>query len=100
MLAGQLCPIETFFENVFMNIIADVFHWYCLNKYAQQLPSNTAPAGYTCPCCKAGIFPAQNVVSPVAEQLKEHLSKVNWARSGLGLPLVGIYNSYWNKIRR
>lgn len=66
----------------------DVFHWYCLNKYAQQLPSNTAPAGYTCPCCKAGIFPAQNVVSPVAEQLKEHLSKVNWARSGLGLPLI------------
>lgn len=66
----------------------DVFHWFCVNKYAQQMPSNTAPAGYTCPCCKAGIFPAQNVVSPVAEALRQNLSKVNWARAGLGLPLI------------
>lgn len=66
----------------------DVFHWECLNRYAQQLPKNTAPAGYTCPVCKSGIFPAQNMVSPVIEALKELLSKVNWARAGLGLPLI------------
>ena len=66
----------------------DVFHWSCINKYAQQLPSNTAPAGYTCPECGTGIFPAQNVVSPVADKLKELLSTVNWARAGLGLPLI------------
>lgn len=73
---------------MFVLYIVDVFHWECLNRYAQQLPTNTAPAGYTCPLCKAGIFPAQNMVSPVIEALKELLSKVNWARAGLGLPLV------------
>lgn len=66
----------------------DVFHWYCLNKYAQQMPPNTAPAGYVCPCCKSSLFPAQNVTSPVAVALRQYLSKVNWARAGLGLPLI------------
>lgn len=66
----------------------DVFHWHCLNRYANQMPPNTAPAGYTCPICNAGIFPAQNVASPVAEELRKMLSQVNWARAGLGLPLI------------
>ncbi|XP_064600288.1 zinc finger protein-like 1 [Liolophura sinensis] len=66
----------------------DVFHWYCLNEYAQKLPPNTAPAGYGCPTCKVGIFPASNLVSPVADTLRQMLSKVNWARTGLGLPLI------------
>lgn len=66
----------------------DVFHFACLNQYAQQLPANTAPAGYSCPTCKAGIFPPSNMVSPVADNLRQMLSKVNWARTGLGLPLI------------
>ncbi|XP_022333984.1 zinc finger protein-like 1 homolog [Crassostrea virginica] len=66
----------------------DIFHWPCLNQYAQQFPANTAPAGYTCPTCNAGIFPPQNMVSPVADKLKSLLSTVNWARAGLGLPLI------------
>lgn len=66
----------------------DVFHWQCLNRYANQMPPNTAPAGYACPICNSGIFPAQNVVSPVAEELRQMLSQVNWARAGLGLPLI------------
>ncbi|KAL4238126.1 Zinc finger protein-like 1 [Mactra antiquata] len=66
----------------------DVFHFSCLNQYALQLPANTAPAGYMCPVCKAGIFPANNLASPVADNLRETLSKVNWARAGLGLPLI------------
>ncbi|XP_045170336.2 zinc finger protein-like 1 homolog [Mercenaria mercenaria] len=66
----------------------DVFHLACLNRYAQQLPANTAPAGYTCPTCKAGIFPPSNMASPVADMLRQMLSKVNWARAGLGLPLI------------
>ncbi|KAK3091521.1 hypothetical protein FSP39_020459 [Pinctada imbricata] len=65
-----------------------LFHWSCINQYAQQMPPNTAPAGYLCPECQAGIFPAQNLVSPVADKLKEKLSTVNWARAGLGLPLI------------
>ncbi|KAL5009029.1 hypothetical protein ScPMuIL_014610 [Solemya velum] len=66
----------------------DVYHWSCLNQYAQHLPQNTAPAGYTCPSCQTGIFPANNLASPVAETLRQMLTKVNWARAGLGLPLI------------
>lgn len=66
----------------------DVFHFGCLNQYAQKLPANTAPAGYTCPTCKSGIFPPSNMASPVADMLRQMLSKVNWARAGLGLPLI------------
>ncbi|XP_067938828.1 zinc finger protein-like 1 [Watersipora subatra] len=66
----------------------DLFHWACLNRYAISLPATTAPAGYQCPKCKAAIFPATNVVSPVADKLKDFLTRVNWARVGLGLPLT------------
>mgnify|MGYP001791863795 FL=1 len=38
------------------------------------------------------IFPAANVVSPVADRLKDLLARVNWARAGLGLPLVSKHN--------
>uniref|UniRef100_A0A8C8SUS2 Zinc finger protein-like 1 n=1 Tax=Pelusios castaneus TaxID=367368 RepID=A0A8C8SUS2_9SAUR len=66
----------------------DLFHWSCLNEMANQLPQNTAPAGYQCPSCKGPIFPPANLVSPVASVLREKLSTVNWARAGLGLPLI------------
>ncbi|XP_073207990.1 zinc finger protein-like 1 isoform X2 [Lepidochelys kempii] len=66
----------------------DLFHWSCLNEMANQLPKNTAPAGYQCPSCKGPIFPPANLVSPVASVLQEKLSTVNWARAGLGLPLI------------
>jgi len=72
-------------------LTADVFHWSCLNEFAGRLPSNTAPAGYACPACHTGLFPASNVVSPVVDSLRELLSTVNWARAGLGLPLVNTY---------
>ncbi|XP_052269884.1 zinc finger protein-like 1 homolog isoform X2 [Dreissena polymorpha] len=66
----------------------DVFHFSCLHLYAQALPGNTAPAGYMCPTCHAGIFPPGNMASPVADMLRQALSTVNWARAGLGLPLI------------
>lgn len=66
----------------------DVFHWVCLDTHARRLPANTAPAGYQCPMCKACIFPPNNLASPIADKLREVLNKVNWARSGLGLPLI------------
>ncbi|CAH1793018.1 unnamed protein product [Owenia fusiformis] len=69
-------------------ICYDVLHWKCIDRYARQLPPNTAPAGYCCPNCKTGIFPPPNMVSPVADALKSVLSQVNWARAGLGLPLI------------
>ena len=56
------------------------------------MPANTAPAGYTCPNCKDPIFPAGNVASPVAEVLRKHLANANWAKAGLGMPLV---YDYW-----
>ncbi|XP_005101889.1 zinc finger protein-like 1 homolog [Aplysia californica] len=66
----------------------DVFHWSCLNQYAQQFPAHTAPAGYTCPLCNSCIFPQTNLASPVADALRSLLKQVNWARAGLGLPLI------------
>ncbi|BFZ07949.1 hypothetical protein BsWGS_10988 [Bradybaena similaris] len=66
----------------------DVFHWSCLNQYAQRMPAQTAPAGYSCPLCSACIFPQANLVSPVADALRALLQQVNWARAGLGLPLI------------
>ncbi|XP_070839918.1 zinc finger protein-like 1 [Chaetodon trifascialis] len=66
----------------------DVFHWSCLNNLASRLPLNTAPAGYQCPTCQGPVFPPCNLASPVADVLKEQLSSVNWARAGLGLPLI------------
>jgi hypothetical protein len=69
-------------------LLTDVYHWACLDQFAHQLPATTAPAGYMCPSCKVGLFPANNLVSPVADVLREKLAGVNWARAGLGLPLV------------
>jgi len=64
------------------------FHWVCLDKWARSLPNDTAPAGYTCPTCNECIFPSENLVSPVADALRGLLTNVNWARPGLGLPLL------------
>uniref|UniRef100_A0A3B3UYN6 Zinc finger protein-like 1 n=1 Tax=Poecilia latipinna TaxID=48699 RepID=A0A3B3UYN6_9TELE len=69
-------------------ICYDVFHWACLNNLASRLPLHTAPAGYQCPSCQGPVFPPSNLASPVADVLREQLSSVNWARAGLGLPLI------------
>ncbi|RWS17786.1 zinc finger protein-like 1 [Dinothrombium tinctorium] len=66
-----------------------VFHWPCLNRYASDMPSNTAPAGYTCPDCHKPIFPPSSAANtPVSLNLRKLLSTVEWARVGLGLPIV------------
>lgn len=75
-------------KNQYITFIVDVFHWSCLDHYSRQLPPTTAPRGYVCPSCKNPLFPAPNLISPVADVLKEKLAGVNWARAGLGLPLV------------
>lgn len=77
---------------------ADVYHWACLDQFARQLPPTTAPAGYMCPSCKVGLFPASNLVSPVADVLREKLAGVNWARTGLGLPLVNLFTFLAKKL--
>nr|CAD7194796.1 unnamed protein product [Timema douglasi] len=84
----ELCTKELATEDCVRLICYHVYHWACLDQYARQLPATTAPAGYTCPSCKVGIFPAVNLVSAVADVLREKLAGVNWARAGLGLPLV------------
>lgn len=77
---------------MFLFVIADVFHWDCLNARQSALPTNTAPRGHQCPICETEIFPTSNLVSPVADALKQQLVKSNWGRSGLGLALVIILN--------
>lgn len=65
-----------------------VFHWECAESRYRALPHTTAPAGYQCPSCATPVFPPPNLVSPVADVLREKLAGVNWARAGLGLPLL------------
>jgi len=84
----QLCSGELAREDCVRLICYHVFHWKCLDQHSQQLPDHTAPAGYTCPTCKQQMFPATNLVSPVADRLRTVLGTVNWARAGLGLSLV------------
>uniref|UniRef100_A0A1B0CCE3 Zinc finger protein-like 1 homolog n=1 Tax=Lutzomyia longipalpis TaxID=7200 RepID=A0A1B0CCE3_LUTLO len=69
-------------------LIADVFHWKCINSRQESLPSNTAPGGHSCPTCAEKIFPPAHLVSPVADVLRSRLSQVNWGRNELGLPLL------------
>ncbi|KAJ8246947.1 hypothetical protein GJAV_G00257070 [Gymnothorax javanicus] len=84
----QLCSIPLASQDTIRLVCYDVFHWSCLNELAAHLPLHTAPAGYQCPACQGPVFPPSNLESPVADVLRERLSSVNWARAGLGLPLI------------
>lgn len=84
----RLCNIPLATRETTRLVCYDLFHWACLNERAAQLPQNTAPAGYQCPSCSGPIFPPTNLAGPVASALREKLATVNWARAGLGLPLI------------
>lgn len=77
----------------------DVFHWACAEAKYRALPRTTAPAGYQCPSCATPVFPPSNLVSPVADELREKLAGVNWARAGLGLPLVSTKYFLWQYLK-
>jgi len=62
-----------------------IFHWRCFNRYAQDHPPNTTPAGYTCPDCNMTIFPPASSNSPISIQLKNLLANAEWAKPGLAL---------------
>lgn len=83
-----LCGKELASEDCVRLACYDVFHWACMDQYARKHPATTAPAGYKCPSCRKALFPQSNLVSPVADVLKEKLASVNWGRLGLGLPLL------------
>ncbi|XP_072387862.1 zinc finger protein-like 1 homolog [Diabrotica undecimpunctata] len=84
----ELCSKELSSQDCIRLTCYHVFHWSCLDHFSRQLPPTTAPRGYTCPSCKSPLFPPSNLISPVADVLKEKLAGVNWARAGLGLPLL------------
>nr|CAG4641927.1 EOG090X0ASS [Eurycercus lamellatus] len=88
LCSNQLSP-----EECTRLICYHVFHLKCLDSHCRQYPSNTAPAGYVCPSCSSPIFPASNLVSPVADVLRNVLTSRPWAREGLGLPLLPFDNS-------
>nr|CAG4646471.1 EOG090X0ASS [Macrothrix elegans] len=83
-----LCSTELSQEDCLRLVCYHVFHLKCLDAYCRQYPLNTAPAGYVCPSCTNPIFPASNLVSPVADVLRTVLANKSWAREGLGLPLM------------
>ncbi|XP_072573766.1 zinc finger protein-like 1 [Paramormyrops kingsleyae] len=84
----RLCSTPLASQDTVRLTCYDVFHWSCLNELAARLPLHTAPAGYQCPSCNGPVFPPSNLANPVADVLRERLSSVNWARAGLGLPLI------------
>lgn len=57
------------------------------------MPANTAPLGHTCPTCYDQIFPPSNLISPVADVLRNRLRSSTWGRDELGLVLVRSYFS-------
>lgn len=67
---------------------SDVFHWSCLDERESAMPSNTAPGGHTCPTCYDQIFPSSNLISPVADVLRNRLKKTSWGRDEFGAILV------------
>lgn len=84
----SLCSQPLHSQDTVRLVCYDLFHWSCLNELASRQPLYTAPAGYQCPTCQGPVFPPPNLASPVADTLREQLSSVNWARAGLGLPLI------------
>ncbi|CDQ63645.1 unnamed protein product [Oncorhynchus mykiss] len=84
----RLCNNPLIYQDTVRLVCYDVFHWACLHDLAVRLPLHTAPAGYQCPSCQGPVFPPSNLASPIADMLREQLSLVNWARAGLGLPLI------------
>ncbi|RXG54460.1 Zinc finger protein-like 1 [Armadillidium vulgare] len=83
----QLCQEDLELDECLRLVCYDVFHRKCLDEWASKLPKNTAPAGYRCPVCSSLIFPASNLVSPVADALREILGNYEWARDGLGMSI-------------
>ncbi|EEB09889.1 zfpl1, putative [Pediculus humanus corporis] len=88
----DICMFELKKEDCIRLSCYHVFHWACIDDMGQKIPNTTAPSGYTCPTCKVELFPPPHLVSPVAEALKQKLASVNWARAGLGLPLLIEHN--------
>jgi len=83
-----LCQLDLSQNDCIRLICYHIFHMKCLDDHCKQFPSNTAPAGYTCPTCCSALFPPSNLVSPVADVLRTVLTNRPWAREGLGLPLL------------
>ena len=53
-------------------VFLDLFHFnFTLNFFLQS-----------------SVFPPENQISPVADQLRQMLTNAPWARVGLGLPVV------------
>lgn len=67
-------------------ICYDLFHLPCLDRYVKSLPHNTTPSAYRCPKCnERDILPPSNMVSPVAQALRQRLMTCSWAKDGSDL---------------
>ena len=91
---------HSFVTQLFSNHLPDIYHLSCLNTFANGLPPNTAPAGYTCPTCHKPIFPATASNSPVANNLRQILAEENWARIGLGMPLIQTNDNSYSELNQ
>lgn len=84
----SLCQLNLANEECLRLLCYHIFHLSCLNKYGESFPPTTAPAGFTCPDCRSCIFPSSNSPSPIFGLIKKRLASADWARAGLGLPVL------------
>ncbi|KAI7690109.1 Zinc finger protein-like 1, partial [Sarcoptes scabiei] len=79
----QICSMNFNMESGCVRLCCyHLFHLNCLNSYANRMPANTAPAGYTCPICSKPIF-SINPKSPVGKSLENAIRSFDWAMEGL-----------------
>ncbi|XP_058876731.1 zinc finger protein-like 1 [Acipenser ruthenus] len=57
-------------------------------NWPPSCPGTRPPLGTSAPPARGPSSPTPNLVGPVAAALREKLASVNWARAGLGLPLI------------
>lgn len=95
-----LCQHSLASEDCIRLLCFHIFHWNCLNNFANGLPANTAPSGYTCPDCNKPIIPPADLSTPLSRHLKSLLSSVSWSRPGLGLPFIETSSNYQESLNQ
>jgi hypothetical protein len=74
-----ICKGELSQDNMVRFLCLDMFHPECIDVYASSLPPHTAQAGYGCPTCSKPMIPPQGSTSPLAQHIKQVLSRSSWA---------------------
>lgn len=92
--ACGICKGELSEDKVVRLTCLDMFHPECLDVHASSLPPHTAKAGYLCPTCSKGIFPAEVESNPLVKHVQNYLSKATWAKNLVQPPPLQPLNGF------